>query len=65
MVTCPVEELGGETRVPLNFKNLGDELRGDAAELVEILDEGWAPVMIVSTECVNNVTGDGGEVLGY
>lgn len=60
-----MEELGGETWVSLNFKNLGDELRGDAAEPVEVLDKGWAPVVIVSTEGVNNVTGDGGEVLGY
>ena len=46
----PVEELGGEIQVGLGLEDLGDEVRSDAAEFVEVGDDGWAPVVLVFTE---------------
>ena len=46
----PMEELGGDIRVRLGFEYFGDEVRSDAAEFVEIGDDGWAPVVLVFEE---------------
>ena len=46
----PVEELGGEIRVGLGFEDFGDEVRSDAAEFVEVGDDGRAPVVLVLAE---------------
>ena len=46
----PVEELGGEIQVGLGFEDFGDEVQSDAAELVEVGDNGRAPVVLVLAE---------------
>ena len=46
----PVEELGGEIQVGLGFEDFGDEVQSDAAELVEVGDNGRAPVVLVLVE---------------
>lgn len=64
LLTCPVEEIGGEGRVDLDFEHLGDEAGGDAAELVELGDDGWAPAELVLAEGVGNESSDGREAEG-
>lgn len=64
LLACPVEELGGEGRVGLDFEQLGNEIGRDAAELVEIGDDGRAPAVVVLAEGVGDEAGDGGEAEG-
>jgi hypothetical protein len=59
LLARPVEELGGEGRVGLDFEQLGDESGSDAAELVEISDDGRAPAVVVLAEGVGDEAGDG------
>jgi hypothetical protein len=64
LLARPVEELGGEGRVGLDFEQLGDDIGRDAAELVEIGDDGGAPAVVVLAEGVGDEAGDGGKVEG-
>ena len=57
----PVEELGSEGGVRLEFEDFGDEVGSDAAELVEFGDYGWAPTVLVLAEGVGDESSDGGE----
>lgn len=62
LLTCPVEELGGYSWIGLDLEDLGDELRSNAAELVEISNDLWTPAFVF-TEGVADVTSNGGEGL--
>lgn len=64
LLARPVEELGGEGRVDLDFEQLGDDIGRDAAELVEIGDNGRAPAVVVLAEGVSDEAGNGGEAEG-
>lgn len=64
LLTCPMEEIGGEGGVGLDLEHLGNEAGGDAAELVELGDDGWAPAEVVLAEGVGNESGDRGEAEG-
>uniref|UniRef100_A0A2N9GYI9 Uncharacterized protein n=1 Tax=Fagus sylvatica TaxID=28930 RepID=A0A2N9GYI9_FAGSY len=55
----PVEELGGEGGVRLEFEDFGDKVESDATELVEFKDYGWAPMVLVLTEGVSDESSDG------
>lgn len=58
----PVKELGSEGVVGvMEFEDFGDEIGGNAAELVEVGDEVGGPGVVVFAEGVDDEAGDGGE----
>lgn len=61
LLTCPVEELGGQNGVVLDFEHLGDEVGRDPAEFLELRDDRRAPVIPIFAECVEYEASNGGE----
>lgn len=61
LLTCPVEELGSGDGVVLDLEHLGDEVGRNPAELSELRDDWWAPVVLVLAERVENEARDRGE----
>lgn len=64
LLACPVEELGGEGRVGLNFEHLRYQDGSDAAELVEFRDDRRAPAVVILSKGVCDEAGDGGKAEG-
>lgn len=60
LLTGPVEELRRDGGVVAYFQNLGDDARRDAAELVQLRDDGGAPVVLVLAEGVEDEARDRG-----
>ena len=60
LLTGPVEELRRDGGVVAYFQNLGDGARRDAAEFVQLRDDGGAPVVLVLAEGVEDEARDRG-----
>ena len=61
LLTSPMEELGSQNRVGLDFEHFRHERGGDSAELVEFKNDGWSPRVQVLSEGIENEAGDWGE----
>lgn len=59
LFTCPMEEFGRRRRIILNFQNFRYESRCNAAELIELGDDEWAPIIPILSEDVENEACEG------
>lgn len=60
LLTRPVEELRRDGGVVPRFQNLGDDGGVDAAEFVQLRDDGGAPAVLILAEGVEDESRDRG-----